>query len=162
MNVKAVYFDMDETLAHLSATPDWVDYLHNESTMPYEVATPMVDTLMLNDLILLAKELGVEVGIISWGSINSSDDYLERTEAAKREWVAKYLPSVDSVVVAPYGTPKVSCAYIKTDSVLIDDNVNVRKSWDSATYNRSSIDPCRAIEFMAELTAIIVKERNSH
>ena len=38
-----IYFDMDGTIANLYGVENWLDYLMNEKTVPYDIASPMVD-----------------------------------------------------------------------------------------------------------------------
>ena len=36
-----IYFDMDGTLANFYGVENWLDYLENEDTTPYEIAKPL-------------------------------------------------------------------------------------------------------------------------
>ena len=40
---KAIYFDMDGTIADLYGVPNWLDCLIAEKTKPYREAKPLVD-----------------------------------------------------------------------------------------------------------------------
>ena len=59
---------------------------------------------------------------------------------AKRDWLAKHLPSVewDSVVILEYGTPKeIFCDY--EGDILFDDEANNRKNWNGVAFDVDNI-----------------------
>lgn len=160
--VKAVYLDMDGTIADLFGVPDWLHYLRElEDTYPYEVAAPMHDMMLLDDMLRLLEDCGVTVGVVSWGSKDGSPAYLKAVRQAKRAWLRKHLPSVREVHVVPYGEPKHHSASVKRDAVLVDDNASVRAKWDDEGAGRTSIDPSELIGFVAALACELVEKRNN-
>ncbi len=64
--MKAIYFDMDGTIADLYGVENWLDSLIHEQTKPYRVAKPLVNMRKLGRLLNLLKEQGYHIGIVSW------------------------------------------------------------------------------------------------
>ena len=54
-----IWFDMDGTIANLYAVDGWLDSIIARDTRPYEVASPMIDTLALASLLNDAKANGL-------------------------------------------------------------------------------------------------------
>ena len=155
---EAIYLDMDGTIADLYGVPDWLTYLiDHEDEYPYQVANPMVDMMLLDDLIRIIQSMGIKVGVISWASKGASDEYKKAVANAKREWLSKYLPSINEVHIVAYGSPKANHAKVKSNAVLIDDDRKVRNRWDSERKSRKSIDPSQLIEFMASVAKMAVE-----
>lgn len=126
--MKAVYFDMDGTIADLYGVDGWEARLQDADATPYEVAAPLCDMSRLNDVCTKLQQLGYVIGVISWLAIGSSKDFDKATRKAKREWIAKHLPCVEEVHLVKYGTPKHYTCKVK-DAVLVDDNKDVRDRW---------------------------------
>ena len=130
--IKAIYFDMDGTIADLYGVDGWLDALHREDTTPYAVAAPMVDMAQLNAICERLIALGVTIGVISWSAMGGSKEYNAAVRKVKREWINEYLPCVTEFHVVKYGTPKHKVRKVE-NSILIDDNADVRAAWDGAT-----------------------------
>ena len=129
-NNKAIYFDMDGTLADLYNVPSWLDMLIAEDATPYEVAKPMLNLSRLARTLNKLQQAGYTIGIISWGSKNSTAEYLAKVAEAKREWLRKHLPSVtwDEIHIVKYGTSKASVCR-ESDSILFDDEERNIYNW---------------------------------
>lgn len=137
MTHKTINFDMDGTLADFYGVENWLDYLLKEDTKPYEMALPLVNTINVACLIETLQSNGYEVNIISWGAKNSTDEFLAKTEKAKREWLAKnFSVTFDNIFVVPYGTPKDT---IKR-GVLFDDDNNVRTAYNGIAFRPELIE----------------------
>ena len=131
--MKAIYFDMDGTIADLYGYEGWLDMLHNEDTEPYEKCGVLVDVEKLHKILTDFLNAGITLGIISWGAMDGSRDYCKRTRKAKIAWCEKYFPNVFTEYhVVKYGTPKHHVRNIK-DSILVDDNAEVREAWKGET-----------------------------
>lgn len=104
-----IYFDMDGTIANFYGVENWLDYLEAYDTTPYEIAKPLIHFSTLARMLNRLKQEGYTLGIISWCSKNGTSEYNDRTAKAKRNWLAKHLPSVqfDIIHIIPYGTPKI-------------------------------------------------------
>jgi len=137
---KAIYFDMDGTIANLYAVDGWLESLRKKQTKPYREAKSMVNMKMLGQLLNDLQELGYHIGIISWGSKVSDEAYLEKVRTTKIRWLHSHLGSVafDEIKVVEYGTPKSSVADI-TGGILFDDEEKNRKDWNGIAYDETDI-----------------------
>lgn len=129
MTNKAIYFDMDGTIADLYAVEGWLADLRAENVRPYAEAKPILNLSLLARYIHKAQRNGYTVGIISWLSKTGSDEYNEAVTAVKREWLAKHLPSVewDEIHIVKYGTPKSTCR--TCEGILFDDEQRNLDEW---------------------------------
>lgn len=131
--MRAIYFDLDGTLNRFYEVDNWLEKLHAEDVSPYVEALPTVDMVELKEVLDEFIAAGITIGVISWGAKNGSREYCARTRKAKKAWCDYYLPNVFSEFhVVKYGTPKHHVRNIK-DSILVDDNVDVRQAWRGET-----------------------------
>lgn len=144
--MQAIYLDMDGTIAGLYNYPNWLDLLHAEDVRPYSDCDPIDNIAELDNLLNEFVALGITIGIISWGAMNGSNEYTRATKKAKVAWCKKYLTCVSEYHVVKYGTPKHKVAKIK-DSVLVDDNANVRGTWK----NGATVDASNSENMVKEL-----------
>lgn len=135
--VKQINFDMDGTLANFYGVENWLDYLVAKDATPYEVATPLFNFSALARVLNRLQRQGWEICIISWLAKNSTEDFNNRVEEVKREWLAKHLPSVqwDNISIVPYGTPKSTCG----NGILFDDEKPNRNEWKGQAYDVDNI-----------------------
>ena len=136
---KAIYFDLDGTIADLYGVEGWLDDLIAENTRPYAEAKPLLNLSLLARYIHKAQKMGYIVGVISWLSKCGSDAYNEAVTAVKREWLAKHLPSVewDEIHIVKYGTPKSTCR--SCPGILFDDEERNLKEWGAGAVIASSL-----------------------
>ena len=132
---KAIYFDMDGTIADLYAVEGWLDMLESHDPTPYKQARPMVRMNTLARLLNQARARGVVIGVVSWLSKGGNEEYNKLVTEAKLQWLHTHLKSVvwDEVHIVPYGTPKHNIVDI-TDSVLFDDEEHNRTQWLGTAY----------------------------
>lgn len=149
---KAIYFDMDQTVADLAGVPNWLEKLHEEDVSPYVEAAPMYDMVALNNLMTKFIDLGFVIGVISWCSMNGSREYNRATRAAKKMWIEQNLPCVSEFHVVKYGTPKHRVRTIK-NSILVDDNQSVRDAWRGMTIDATK----NILEELENLLALLEK-----
>ena len=104
--VKEIWFDMDGTIADLYGVADWLPKLRAEDETPYREARPLVRMQSLARVLNRLQREGYTIGVVSWLSIGSSEDYDNRVANAKREWLARHLASVkfDRIDIMPHGT----------------------------------------------------------
>lgn len=128
---KAIYFDMDGTIANLYGVENWLDNLTNEYTRPYREAKAMVNMRALGRELNRLQAKGYIIGVVTWLSKNSTDKYGERVAKAKREWLAKHIGAVkwDEVHIVKYGTPKYKVVNVP-NGILFDDEERNRKEWE--------------------------------
>lgn len=135
--MQAIYFDMDGTIADLYGYKGWLEMLRVEDTTPYKDCAVISDVNELRQLFNSLLAAGFILGIISWGAMDGSHEYCKRTRKAKKQWCEKYFPNVFSEFhVVKYGTPKHYVRNIK-DSILVDDNADVRQAWKGKTIDAS-------------------------
>jgi hypothetical protein len=134
-----IYFDMDGTIADLYGVPDWLGMLLNEESLPYSIAAPLVDVVILRKYIYLLKKKGYDFGIISWTSRGGSKEYNKEVRRTKMEWLKKYFPDCfDEIHIIKYGTPKHWVA--KDKGILFDDETQNIEKWNKGNaYNATEI-----------------------
>lgn len=127
---RAIYFDMDGTIANLYGVDNWLDYLINEQTKPYREAKPLVNMRVLGKELNRLKECGYVVGIVSWLSKCGTDEYNARVTQTKIKWLRNHIGAVefDEIHIVEYGTPK-STVVTYPNGVLFDDEIGNRKEW---------------------------------
>ena len=131
--MQAIYFDMDGTLNRFYEVDNWLEKLHAEDVSPYVEALPIINFVELRKVLDAFIAEGITIGIISWSAMNGSKDYNKRTRKAKKDWCDIYFPNVFTEFhVVKYGTPKHHVCKIK-DSILVDDNAEVRQAWKGET-----------------------------
>jgi phosphoglycolate phosphatase-like HAD superfamily hydrolase len=127
---KTLVFDMDGTIADLYGVEDWLKDLRAENPRPYEVAEPMYNMIVLNELLNILKDMGWRIVVTTWLSKGSTPAYDALVREAKIEWLARYDFPYDEIHLVKYGTTKANCTrHHKGFQILIDDNENVRKGW---------------------------------
>ena len=131
--MKAIYFDMDGTIADLYGYEGWLEMLQAENTEPYEKCGCLVDFIELRNVLNDFIAAGVTIGVISWSAMGGSKEYNRRTRKAKKNWCDEFFADVFTEFhVVKYGTPKHRVAKEK-DSILVDDNAEVRQAWKGET-----------------------------
>ena len=137
--IKAIYFDMDGTIADLYGVKGWLDDLIAENTRPYAEAKPLLNLSLLARYIHKAQKMGYIVGVISWLSKSGSPEYNKAVTEVKREWLKKHLPSVewDEIHIVEYGTPKSTCR--TCSGILFDDEERNLKEWGAGAVIASSL-----------------------
>lgn len=136
---KAIYFDLDGTIADLYGVEGWLADLEAENVRPYAEAKPLLNLSLLARYIHKAQKMGYIVGVISWLSKCGSDAYNEAVTAVKREWLAKHLPSVewDEIHIVKYGTPKSTCR--SCPGILFDDEQRNLDEWGAGAVIASNL-----------------------
>lgn len=134
---KAIYFDMDGTIANLYGVDGWLDCIINEYTKPYREAKTLVNMRRLGKELNRLKQNGYTIGIISWLVKGATDEYNKRVTRAKRNWLAKHLSAVqfDEVHIVEYGTPKQTLG----NGILFDDEETNRLNWIGKAYDVNDI-----------------------
>ncbi len=134
---KVINFDMDGTIADLYGVNDWLNYLINNDTYPYEVAKPLINMALLARLLNRLINKGYIVNIISWTSKSGTPEYNEAVKRAKIKWLKTHLKSVNfsNIYVVPYGTPKQTIAR----GILFDDEEPNRTNWGQGAYTEKEI-----------------------
>ena len=134
---KAIWFDMDGTIANLYGVDKWLEYILKEQTKPYREAKPLVNMRTLGKELNRIQKLGYTVGIITWLAKGATEEYDEKVAKAKTEWLRKHLGKVrfDEIQIVKYGTPKENLG----KGILFDDEENNRKNWAGKAYDEKNI-----------------------
>lgn len=137
---KAIYFDMDGTIANLYGVEDWLPKLRAYDPSPYTEALPLIRLSVLARMLNRLQRNGYTLGIISWVSKDPDPTYGEAVTAAKLEWLAKHLPSVEwnEIHIVAYGTPKQTLANFP-DGILFDDEAQNRENWLGIAFDETDI-----------------------
>ena len=139
---KAIYFDMDGTIANFYGVKNWFECLVSHDETPYRVAKPLWHMSSLMEVLQSLKEEGYRIGVITWLSKETSPDFDKKVRAAKADWLQVYGLSslLDEIHMVKYGTPKHTTANLR-HGILVDDNAEVRMKWER--YGGVTIDPIR-------------------
>ena len=137
---KAIYFDMDGTIANLYGVNGWLDMIINRDATPYKVAEPMVRMNVLARVLNNLTKKGYTIGIVSWLAKNSTEEYDEMVKEAKINWLRTHLKSVqfEEIHIVPYGTPKETVVQNPT-GILFDDEEPNRTNWKGTAYDVNEI-----------------------
>ena len=137
---KAIYFDMDGTIANLYGVDGWLDMLMARDTTPYANAKPMVNMNSLARLLNRLQNEGYVIGVISWLAKNSTKEYDERVTKIKMKWLKTHLKSVEfnEIHIVKYGTPKEQIA-LNPNGILFDDEKRNRDNWIGTAYDVDNI-----------------------
>lgn len=147
MNTRAIYFDMDGTIADLYGVPDWLPKLRNRNPAPYKEAKPLLKMQPLARALNTLQKKGYTIGIISWLSKEPTPAYDEQVTKAKEEWLKAHMKSVhfDEVIIVAHGTPKQE-AVNNPFGILFDDEQKNREEWRGRAYEPEHImDILRAL-----------------
>ena len=146
-NNKAIYFDMDGTLANLYGVTDWLPMLIAHDPTPYAIAKPLLRLATLARLLNRLQRQGYTIGIISWLAKGSDIDYDNQVTQTKIEWLRKHLHSVkfDEIHIVEYNTPKHETVKYP-NGILFDDEEKNRTQWTGKAYDVDNIiDTLKAI-----------------
>lgn len=137
---KAIYFDMDGTIANFYAVENWLDCLMNEDSTPYANAEPMIRFSALARVLNNLQRKGWHIGIVSWLSKNGTDNFNKEVTETKINWLKKHLPSVEwnEIKIVKYGTPKEKVVN-QPNGILFDDETPNRRNWKGTAYNEKNI-----------------------
>jgi hypothetical protein len=137
---KAIYFDMDGTIADLYAVNGWLDMLRVYDPTPYEMAKPLVRLSTLARLLNKLQREGYVIGIVSWLSKEPTPEYDKAVINAKLEWLEVHMPSVewDEIKIVPHGMPKQKVVD-NPFGILFDDEKQNRENWSGTAYDVHNI-----------------------
>lgn len=137
---KAIYFDMDGTLADLYSVKNWRHCLSSNDETPYIEAKVLLNMQALARLLNRLQSNGYHIGIISWLAKNATSEYNERVIQAKKQWLNLHLHSVsfDEIRIVEYGKPKQNCVEYPF-GVLFDDEYQNRENWKGQSFDVNDI-----------------------
>ena len=134
---KAIYFDMDGTLANLYGVDNWLELLRAYDATPYENAEVMLNMQALAHRLNKLQARGYTIGIISWLSKSGTDEFNRRVTETKIAWLKAHLASVEfnEIHIVKYGTPKQTLG----KGILFDDEKPNRENWGEGAYEPKDI-----------------------
>ena len=137
---KAIYFDMDGTIANLYAVDNWLPMLRNSDSTPYKEAKPMVKLNVLARRLNKLQKDGYILGIVSWLAKDGSKEYNKAVTKAKLNWLKTHLKSVNwnEIYIVEYGTPKQNIVNYP-NGILFDDEQKNRIEWVGKAYSEKEI-----------------------
>ena len=134
-----IWLDMDGTIADLYGVENWLPMLIAHDPTPYAIAKPIPRMASLARMLNNRQRKGYRIAIITALAKDSSPEYDEAVITAKREWLARHLPSVawDEVKFVPY-------TYAKNDAnrgedILFDDEDRHLTAWTGIAINAANI-----------------------
>jgi hypothetical protein len=135
-----IFFDLDGCLVDLYSYPNWLPLLQAHDALPYAEAAVMHNMSRLAYYLNKVKAAGYSIGIISWLSKTSTQEYDCAVTAAKLDWLHRHLPSViwDDINIVSYGMCKADFMTSDND-ILFDDEESNRKEWRGVAYEPSQI-----------------------
>ena len=148
---KAIYLDLDGTIADLYSVQDWEPKLRAYDPSPYSEAKPMYNMRILNTILEEIAAKGITIGVISWLAMGSTKEYDKQVRKAKKDWIAQYLPVATEIHLIKYGYSKKKTAKIK-DAILIDDNADVRAAWKGDTVDATENILHALLEILKEIS----------
>jgi Fe-S cluster biosynthesis and repair protein YggX len=137
---KAIYFDMDGTIADLYGVDGWLDDIINERTRPYDEAATLVRMSSLTRILNNLQKEGYTLGIVSWLAKNGKPQYNKKTKEAKLKWLKHHMKSINwnEIHIIEYGTPKHEVVQHK-GGILFDDEQQNRDNWQGTAYDVNNI-----------------------
>ena len=137
---KAIYFDMDGTIANFYGVKNWLAYLEMSDPTPYATAKPLINMSQLARILNRLQAEGWHIGIVSWLSKAGDEEFNTTVTATKMVWLNRHLHSVhwDEIVIVPYGVPKHEMVRYST-GILFDDESRNRENWTGVAYDVDDI-----------------------
>ena len=158
--VRMIVWDMDGTMADLYGVDGWLEMLREENPLPYAIAKPMWDMERLVNIIRGLQAIGIEQRIVSWLSMDSSEQYKTEVRRAKREWLDEFGFTYYHFHGVQFGATKADSIrkFLADDetAILIDDSARVRKGWHLG----ETVDPTEinVIDFLEALLESLIEE----
>ena len=137
---KAIYFDMDGTIANFYGVDGWLESLQTCDPRPYAQAAPLLRLSALARILNRLQKNGYKIGIVSWLAKNSNDEFDRKVTETKIHWLKVHMKSVrfDEIHIVKYGTPKETVVN-HPDGILFDDEMPNRRNWKGEAYDESKI-----------------------
>ena len=132
----AVLLDMDGTIADTYNVPNWLDQLRNESVKPFEMAKPLITE---DKLLTMFQDEHIIVYTMLPKGVPLGTPYANACQQAKREWLDKHFPNLQSAIIfREYGDDK-SMEDITKNCLLVDDNPSIRANFNGYTLSADAL-----------------------
>lgn len=129
---KAIYFDMDGTIADFYGNDNWLADLQSNNARPYKNAKPLLDMDALIEQLKVMQNNGWKIGIVSWLSKASNRQFDNEVIRVKKQWLNRYLKGLqfDDIQIVSYGIPKSQVVQYQ-QGILFDDELPNRNEWEN-------------------------------
>ncbi len=129
---KWIWLDMDGTIANFYGVENWLEYLMEQDETPYRQAKPLYNTRELVNILNELKMVGYNIGVISWLSKTSTEEFDNRVTQAKKEWLQRYELEklLDEIIITSYGNRKSTMCQDYGYGVLVDDEEQNLQAWN--------------------------------
>lgn len=132
MKYNAILLDMDGTISDTYSVPNWLDQLRNESTLPFEVALPLISE---STLLSLFEGENIVICTMLPKGVALGTSYADACQRAKQQWLERHFPSLQNAVLfMEYGNDK-SLGEFSKNCLLIDDSATIRDNFNGYTLN---------------------------
>ena len=131
----AILLDMDGTISDTYSVSNWLDQLRAESTLPFEVAQPLINE---GTLLSLFKDENIVICTMLPKGVALGTPYADACQQAKREWLDKYFPSLTNAIFMEYGEDK-SMGNFSKNCLLVDDSSVIRANFNGYTLDASAL-----------------------
>lgn len=147
-----IWLDMDGTFVDLYGVKDWRDDLNKMSVKPYAKAKSLYNDLDLMAVLACLKGKGYNIGVISWGARNYTEDYLNAIRKTKTEWLTDrgYDLVLDKIIVTAYGVTKADTCRRYGKGILVDDEERNRDAWDLGETINANYNILKALEALLQ------------
>lgn len=129
----AILLDMDGTISDTYSVPNWLEQLRAESTLPFEIALPLIDE---STLLSLFENENIVICTMLPKDVQLGTPYADACQRAKRQWLERYFPSLTNVLFMEYSNDKSLGEYSKK-CLLVDDSDIIRNNFNGYTLNAS-------------------------
>lgn len=128
----AVLLDMDGTISDTYSVPNWLEQLRAESTLPFEIALPLIDE---STLLSLFEGENIVICTMLPKGVQLGTPYADACQRAKQQWLERHFPSLQNAVLfMEYGDNK-SLGEFSKNCLLIDDSAIIRDNFNGYTLN---------------------------
>lgn len=130
---KIISLDMDGTIVDFYGVKNWLSKIRAHDASPYRDARGLVNLSRLARRLNAVQRKGWKIRIVSWGSKDRDEKFLEDVRCAKIKWLSHHLKSVhfDEICIVHYGTPKSEVGTL-CGGFLFDDEKQNREEWARA------------------------------
>ena len=124
---------MDGTISDTYSVPNWLEQLRAESTLPFEVASPLISE---NTLLSLFEGENIVICTMLPKGVALGTPYADACQRAKQQWLERHFPSLTNVLFMEYSNDKSLGEYSKK-CLLVDDSDIIRNNFNGYTLNAS-------------------------
>lgn len=154
-NSVKIWLDLDGTVYDLYNINNWKPRLEAEDPTVFEEGGFIGDYDRFISICNKLVSIGVQFGVITWLSMQSSVEYEIECTKVKRSWVNKFMPFVTEFNAQSYGTPKQNAIQKRAKTMyLLDDNKDVCEMWWAEETRRAINVNCNGLTTIEALEKI--------